>query len=154
MQPCIGQCMGLHFSPCLHWSSTRLYHHPLRRHPAAGPQVTRPRETSHPWYGISLAVHDVHDPCLVHLFLEATGDDIHSSQFCATSRATSRTPPVEERPEQLLPHMARSCAKTKGRTDPLAMRSICADEVERALVFRERRSRVERLATSAACRHL
>jgi len=78
-----------------------------------GPQVTRVWETSHPWYGFSLAMDDVHDPCLVHLFLEATADDIHSSQLCATSRATSRTPPVEERPGQLLPHMARSCAKMR-----------------------------------------
>lgn len=38
------------------------------------------------------------------------------------------------------------------RSDPLAMRSICAGEVERPWSFRERRSCVERLATSAACR--
>ena len=151
MQPCIGQCMGLRFSPCLHWSSTRLYHHPHRRHPAAGRQVTRPRETSHPWYGFSLAVHDVHDPCLVHLSLEATDDDIHSSQFCATSRAASRTPPVEERPEQLSPHMARSCAKTHrcARREQYMRR-----RGGKALAFRERRSCVERLATSAAYRQL
>ena len=42
---------------------------------------------------------------------------------------------------------ARRCA------DPLAMRSICAGEMERPC-FRERRSCVERLATSAACRQL
>ena len=39
------------FSLWLHWSSTRLCHHLLRRQPAAGRQVTRLRKTSHPWYG-------------------------------------------------------------------------------------------------------
>jgi hypothetical protein len=41
----------MYFSLWLYWSSTRLCHHPLRRRPAAGPQVSRLRKTSHPWYG-------------------------------------------------------------------------------------------------------
>lgn len=95
-------------------------------------EVTRLRKTSHPWYALSLAAHHVHHPCLVHLSLEATADDIHSRQLCATSRASATSSPRRG--------ASRAVSAAHGTilredADTLALKSICAGAAERPWSF-------------------
>jgi hypothetical protein len=131
-QPCRNLCMGLHFSRWLHWSSTRLYHHPLRRQPAIAlrsPSRVRPviPGTASDW---------LYMMCMIPVWYTC------SSKPRTTTSTQASFARLHERRRALPPlrSVPNSSCRTwhdpaRRRTDPLAMRSICADETERPWFF-------------------
>lgn len=78
-------------------------------------EVTRLRKTCHPWYALSLAAHDEHHPCWYTCCSKPRPTTSTQASLARLHERARPLPPVEERPEQFLPHMARSSSKALTR---------------------------------------
>lgn len=79
-------------------------------------KVTRLRKTCHPWYALSLAAHHEHHPCWYTCCSKPRPTTSTQASFARLHERARAVPPVEERPEQFLPHMARSSTKALTRS--------------------------------------
>lgn len=78
-------------------------------------EVTRLRKRCHPWYALSLAAHRCFIPAWYTCRSKPRRTTSTQAILARLHERLRSLPPVEERPEQCLPHMARSCTKTLTR---------------------------------------